>query len=177
MLQLLVWALIVQVPNDSNEVTATNWRDHPAIQSARAVYAQVTKSLAQHRLDHRRRYSVDECYDWSELRLATDATNTARYFYCEGGGQDSTQRQSFYYDTSGILRFALLAGAAVTDSTIETRVWFDEEGHEIYRTNEEHGPGWTWINDDPDTLIRNPKERFEKGMGSCKFGRPKKQKK
>ncbi|MFO0724034.1 MAG: hypothetical protein U1E65_09645 [Myxococcota bacterium] len=168
-LALLLWAA---GPDAAAKVTAKNFAHHPAIAEARATYEEVEKRLHAAQLDLRVRAAEEECYDWSELRLATDTSSTARYFFRLGGGQDSVHRHHFYYDSRGVLRFALLQGGATSDSTIETRVWFDSKGREIYRTDKRTGPGWTWIEGDPAMLIRDPLRMFREGVGDCRLGPP-----
>ncbi|MCC7383349.1 MAG: hypothetical protein IT384_16045 [Deltaproteobacteria bacterium] len=162
------FALLISLPQDAEgKVTAKNWKQHPAIEDVRAVYQGVTAARAARALEERVRRAPDECWDWYLLRLATDTSSTARYFFRAGGGQDSTHRHAFFYDTKGTVRFALLRGAATNGSSIETRIWFDGEGKELYRTNQRRGPGWTWISGDPAMIIRDPKALFREGRSEC----------
>lgn len=166
---LLLWAA---GPDASAKVTAKNFASHPAIAAARTVYTEVEKQRAARALIEQVRTSEDECWDWSELRLATDTSSTARYFFRLGGGQDSVHRHHLYYDAHGVLRFALLQGGATNNSTNETRIWLSPDGREIYRKVQMTGPGWTWIEGDPAMLIRDPGRMFREGVGACRLAQP-----
>jgi hypothetical protein len=170
--RLLLAATLLLADAGDEKVTDKNWEHHPKIEAARAVFQEVEAGLKDKSLVLRTRKAVDECWEWSELQLATDAKGTPRYFHREGGGQDSTHTHSLYYDASGVLRFALLQGGAVTESTIAVRVWLDEKGREVYRRETAKGPGWTWIEGNAESQVKNPVEMFKKGAGGCKLGPP-----
>lgn len=167
---LLLLLLIATPPQAADKVTAKNWQHHPRIEDVRAVFEEVRAARKKGELTERVRRATDECRDWSLLRLATDTSSTVRYFYRAGGGEDSVHQHAFYYDRAGRLRFALLSGAAVNDSSIETRIWFDGAGKELHRINTSKGPGWTWLSGDPKMLIRDPQARFQKGGSECRLG-------
>src|SRR5262245_25226292 len=113
--------LLASGPAPTDKVTSKNWEHHPKIEAARAVYQEVAALRSKGALKERVRSPADECWDWYLLRIGTDTSSTARYFFRAGGGQDSTHRHAFYYDRAGKLRFALLLGGAANNSTIETR--------------------------------------------------------
>lgn len=169
-MSLLLLLLIAAPPPGA--VTAKNWAKHPQIVEARAVYEEVRDARKSGALTERVRRATGECWDWSLLRLATDTSSTVRFFSRAGGGQDSVHQHAFSYDRAGKLRFALLTGGAVSGSTIETRIWFDRAGNEVYRTNAQKGPGWTWLSGDPKMLIRDPRALFQKGGSECPLGPP-----
>lgn len=169
-MSLLLLLLVAAPPPGA--VTAKNWQQHPRIVEARAVYEEVRDARKTGALTERVRRATDDCWDWYLLRMATDTSSTVRFFYRAGGGQDSVHQHALYYDRAGKLRFALLAGGAVGDSSIETRIWFDAAGKEVYRTNALKGPGWTWLSGDPKMLIRDPRARFQRGGSECPLGPP-----
>ncbi len=136
-------------------ITAKNWQLHPRIIEVRKIYDEVNAALKAHRLREKRREfdcsklpeaelaHQQDYYEGGVRVLAQAHDGTPRFFYREGGSEDSMVRVEYYYDAAGKLRFIFVRGGAVNGTHMETRVYYSAGGDRLWQDDGViKGPGY-----------------------------------
>jgi len=143
-------------------ITKKNWRTHPRIEQIRALFTEVEAAVQAGALMHERKEGEGEPPADASREMWTDAEGVVRKFIRAGGSSDSFVTRAFFYDAQGRLRFLYVTAAAVNETRIEHRVYFDEAGKRIWEIQKTvEGPGYTFPSVWPDEdLVRDPKAAF-----------------
>lgn len=138
-----------------DEVTKSNWQQHPKIRAARGVFQAVKMGLNTKALTVRtRRFEYCEPDEDGSRTIATDARGRIRYYEKQAGSEDSALKWEHYYDEAGRLRFVFITGGAVNGSELEHRIYFDEGGKRIWEEQKyTKGTGYTFPAVWPDNQL------------------------
>lgn len=154
---LALW-LLAAAPSPSKapvRATRANWQHHPAVEAARAVYAEVKEALESKRLEPKLR--ADCTQELSTFWVASDSSGVIRYLVRDFGSEDSSHRYEQYYDSAGRLRFAFAKVGAVPNAWVEARFWLDADGKVVWSTRQTGGEGpHYYAQKAEDVLVRHP---------------------
>jgi hypothetical protein len=152
-------------------ITEKNWRFRPSI---RAIRSLVEKNETA--IDGRKWHREDKEVCRSKMRaFAIDVTvirdqrGGIRKYVKGAGTDDSAYTLEHHYDDRGRLRFALARAGAVNTSDETWRLYFAEDGREIWRHMLSSGPGYAFMRppEFPDRmLVRDPVNDLA-APGSC----------
>jgi len=152
-------------------ITKNNWRSHPSI---RAIRSLVEKNEAA--IDGRKWHREDKnvCSNRNrpfaiDVRVFRDERGGIRKYVKLSGTDDSAYTLEHHFDDRGRLRFALATAGAVNLSHETYRLYFGEDGSEIWRYVSSSGPGYTFMRPPkfPDAmLVRDPVKDLA-APGSC----------
>jgi len=150
------------------EITSTNWQQHPRIKAVRATVQSIDTGIKNGSFNSsERRFK-----DCSEIfrKKAVDARGVARRYERKSEDESGIDTEEYYYDEAGRVRFVFIFGwvytEAVPRSELEHRIYFDETGKRIWEQNKYlKGPGdptrsvfevWS----DEDLVLRDPAKAF-----------------
>jgi hypothetical protein len=149
-------AFTPSVSQESEKITAANWRQHPKIKAVREMVAAVDGGMKKGILKaSTRRFEYCEPYEDTVRRRVVDSRGVVRRYDREGGSEDSSLTLRHYYDPQGRLRFVFITGGAVNGAQLEHRIYFDENAERIW---EEHkypkGPEYSFPEVWPDEHLQ-----------------------
>lgn len=123
-------------------ITRSNWTTHPAIVKIRAL-VQAVDADTNAFVAHRDSADCDGGRIHEVATLFADSSGTPRKYKVEGGSDDSAGEVTYYYDASGVLRFAFAITNAVNGTQREDRAYFDSAGVQSFKTSRLlAGPGY-----------------------------------
>ncbi len=155
-------------------ITEKNWRSHPSIWAIRSL-VEKNEAAIDGRKWHREDKKVCSSEELSEQPFGIDVTvvrdqrGGIRKYVKVSGTDDSAYTLEHQYDDRGRLRFALATAGAVNMSYETYRLYFAEDGREIWRHVSSSGPGYTFMRppEFPDAmLVRDPVKDLA-APGSC----------
>jgi len=156
---------------ESETITATNWRQHPRVKAVRDLVASVDAGIKKGVFkSSTRRFEYCEPYEDTVRRRVVDSRGVVRRYDRDGGSEDSALTLRHYYDSQGRLRFVFITGGAVNGASLEHRIYFDENAQRIW---EEHkyvkGPKYTFPEVWPDEQLQksDPAKAFA-AVSPCK---------
>ena len=156
---------------ESETITATNWRQHPKVKAVRDLVASVDAGIKKGVFkSSTRRFEYCEPYEDTLRKRVVDSRGVVRRYDREGGSDDSSLTLRHYYDPQGRLRFVFITGGAVNGASLEHRIYFDENAERIW---EEHkyvkGPEYTFPEVWPDEQLQksDPAKAFA-AVSPCK---------
>ncbi len=138
------------------------------IEAAKAVRAQVEREQRSRLLQEEKRL-FEYClpHEDVERHLYRDQSGTIRKYETQGGSDDSSVRRSFYYDLSGVLRFALVEIHAVHGGQVEYRTYFNAEGVKLGEERNARASGYATPETLPSSMfVLKPDQEFGKAS-SC----------
>ncbi len=147
----------------SAPVDEKNWRTHPRILAIRTLVAANEAAIrsGKWRVEKRTVCENEERPFGRDATVARDGRNRIRKYVTVAGTDDSAYTIEHQYDERGRLRFAFARAGAFNDSEETYRLYFDEDGKELWRHAESRGPGYTFFRPPqfPDEwLVRDPVE-------------------
>lgn len=123
----------------------------PAILDVRDVWRSVLDAADAGEL--KQEPVTDPCLEGVRWR---DGTGLVRIYVYSGGTGDSFYTVRQYYDDERRLRFIHVTASAVTDASLESKVWIGEHG-EVLRDDFKVEGGWAFMNfGDPATWTLDP---------------------
>jgi hypothetical protein len=156
---------------ESQTITATNWRQHPKVKAVRNLVASVDVGIKKGVFkSSTRRFEYCEPYEDTLRKRVVDSRGVVRRYDREGGSEDSSLTLRHYYDPQGRLRFVFITGGAVNGASLEHRIYFDENAQRIW---EEHkyvkGPEYSFPEVWPDEQLQksDPAKAFA-AVSPCK---------
>ncbi len=163
-------------------VTAQNWEQHPQIVEIRAIYREVQHAIKAGKLVKKVRefdcsklpeadsVHQQDYYEGGVRILYTARDGTPRFYYREGGSEDSLVREEYYYDTAGRLRFTFVRGGAENGTHMETRVYYSAAGQKLWQDDRVlEGPGYYFLG---PAEITDPVEAFSEPDRCPDYERP-----
>ncbi len=151
------------------EITTENWINHEDIVEIRDIYYDIESYVTSDDVIIKTKEdSYDVPYDPTYKELFLSQENKVIKYYEEAGSDDSATASSYYYDSTGSLRFIFITGGAVNGTSIEHRIYFNEKGENIWEIQRlVDGPGYTFPTIWPEeSYIYDPLERFEPNSNS-----------
>ena len=145
----------------SAPIDEKNWRTHPRIVAIRLLVEANEAAIksGKWRAVKRTVCENEERPFGRDATVARDGQNRIRKYVTVAGTDDSAYTIEHQYDDRGRLRFAFAKAGAFNDSEETYRLYFDEDGNEIWRHAESRGPGYTFFRPPqfPDEwLVRDP---------------------
>ena len=145
----------------SPRIDAKNWRTHPRIVAIRSLVEENEGAIksGRWRPEKRELCSSERRAAGMDAVVVRDGRGRIRKYTTVAGSDDSAYTIEHQYDGSGRLRFAFARAGAVNDSEETYRLYFDENGAEIWRHASSRGPGYTFMRppDFPDAaVVRDP---------------------
>ncbi len=163
-LYIILFLLTIPSIGIAQEINDKNWVNHPKITQIRQIYNEIEDNINSQLYDSLKvGFGYNEPYDDTEREYYIDSNNIIRKFIKFGGSGDSAIKRTFYYDSKGHLIFFYAEGGAVNGTSIEHRIYFENQKRiwEIHKLIK--GPGWafpeTWEEND---LEYNPVEYYLK---------------
>lgn len=158
---ILVAATLAAGPE--GPITEKGWAKHPKIAEIRALVQQNEEAIKAKRFKHEERTDCDmEGAGKESESVDRDASGRIRKYVHDMGSDDSAYRAELHYDEQGRLRFAFARRGAVNDSTGEFRIYFGEDGKQLWKDVKEKGPGYTWLKDFPGAwLVKDPEKAWK----------------
>lgn len=147
----------------SDEVTKTNWQQHPKIKEVRDIVQAVKNNLGRAAYRTKtRKFDYCEPYEDAARTIAIEKNGRVRYYEKQAGSEDSALKWEQYYDEAGRLRFVFITGGAANGSELEHRIYFDEHGKRIFEDHKyTKGEGYTFPEIWPDDQLTNkPSDAF-----------------
>ncbi len=147
--------------NGSAPIDAKSWRTHPRVVAIRSLVEANEAAIASGKWRAVKR-TVCESRDRPFGREATvvrDGEGRIRKYVTVAGTDDSAYTIEHQYDERGRLRFAYARAGAFNGSEETYRLYFDEDGKELWRHHESRGPGYTFLRppEFPDAwVVREP---------------------
>lgn len=142
-LGLVMLAIQATAVYGSEKINDRNWEHHPTVENIRALYNEINEAQKSGRLKKEAKkcelYGGDVLMD-GELYIA--ANSIVRKYVIDGGSGDSRARAEYYYDERGVPRFTYRFRGAFNGTEVEERIYFDENGKEIYTNRKDKGPGY-----------------------------------
>lgn len=142
-LGLIVLAMQAAAVNDSEKINDKNWKHHPTVEKIRALFNAINKAQKSGKL--KKEEKKCELYNGSVLisgELYIGANSVVRKYVIDGGSEDSRARAEYYYSEKGVPRFTFRFRGAFNGTQVEERIYFDENGKELYINRAEKGPGY-----------------------------------
>jgi hypothetical protein len=151
------------------ELTETNWQQHPKIVAVRSIVAAVDAGLKKGTFKVSQR-EFDSCWNGdSRRRIAHDAKGVVRYYETYGAGEESDRTFKKYYDTFGHLRFVYIIDR--WSGIMTARIYFDENSKRFWlsykRVKGEPQPGTFGPYDDDEVFLKSPEDDF-KSPSDCR---------
>ena len=152
-------------------ITEKNWRSHPSIRAIRSLVEKNESAIDGHtwHREGRKVCSSEERPFGIDVTVVRDQRGGIRKYVKVSGTDDSAYTLEHQYDDRGRLRFALATAGAVNKSYETYRLYFAEDGREIWRDVSSSGPGYTFMRppEFPDAmLVRDPANDLA-APGSC----------
>jgi len=154
-------------PMERVEITTDNWINHEDIVEIRDIYYYIESYITNDDVIVKTKEdSYDVPYEPTYKELYLSNENKVIKYYEEAGSDDSAIATSYYYDSAGSLRFVFITGGAVNGTSIEHRIYFNENGDNIWEIQRLiEGPGYTFSTIWPEeSYIYDPIERFEPNL-------------
>lgn len=137
---------------------------HPSIQEIRRLYQEVEQGISMGVIKGQER-SVEGCSPFGETRsLFSEVDGHIRKYVLDTGSDDSTLVLRHYYDAIGQLRFVFATGGAVNGSSLEHRIYFDENGMRIREERKfTAGPGYPFasFSDKEGLISKDPRKSYD----------------
>jgi hypothetical protein len=145
-LRLIVALPCMAAQEAGDEVTKTNWQQHPKIKEVRAVVQTIKSNLSRKAYRMKtRKFEYCEPYEDGQRTIGTDRSGRVRYYEKQAGSEDSALKWEHYYDEAGRLRFVFITGGAANGSQLEHRIYFDQNGKRIWEEQKyTKGEGYTF---------------------------------
>jgi hypothetical protein len=128
----------------SGAITPQNWQHHPRILEVRKLYDNIQSKLATKELKYQKKdYTVlpRSCrgtYPLEYLALAADADGRIRmYTRAHRISHDDLLTTRYYYDDKGRPRFSYVTNESDEFSTIEYRIYLDDQGNMFWDVRSE----------------------------------------
>lgn len=140
---LIMFAIQVTAVYGSEQINDKNWKHHPTVGAIRALFNEINEAQKSGKL--KKEAKKCELYEGSVLidgELYTGANSVVRKYVIDGGSEDSRARAEYYYNERGVPRFTYRFRGAFNGTQVEERIYFDENGKELYTNRTEKGPGY-----------------------------------
>lgn len=162
----LVLALVVfAAPTDP--ITKKNWRSHPRIEAIRAKVAAIQKLQDDQQLKLESNPACEQPSDDIERDAYRDGKGRIRRYHSSGGSSDSAYDLTINYDENGQRIFAYATMGAVSDITVEFRIYFEHD-KEIWRDKQTKGAGgWTFNPNFPDKYLHKDPAKALNAKKDC----------
>jgi hypothetical protein len=136
-------------------VNDRNWQNHPEVKKIRALYNEVNaaEKAGQLRKESRKCALHGGSFE-IDGELYRDRRGVVRKYVVDAGSGDSTGRAEYYYDAKGAPRFTYRTRGAFNDTKKQDRIYFDDNGRQLYTDHREEGPGYP--GSDLEDSIENP---------------------
>jgi hypothetical protein len=143
-------------------ISSENWVTHPTIKATRSLVEANEAAIRSGRWKREEKPVCDPPALETQRIVFRDSERRIRKFVSEGGSDDSAYRLEHQYDEHGRLRFAFGRSGGVSDTVVEHRLYFAENGTLLWKDRRQLGPGYTFLDDWPEEyLVRDPARAFD----------------